>query len=36
MEILRTLSIMAELQIEMEKKMTERAALLKDNADATQ
>ncbi len=35
-EILRTLSIMAELQIEMEKNMTERAALLKDNADATQ
>lgn len=35
-EILRTLSIMAELQIETEKYKMERAALLKNNADTTQ
>ena len=35
-EILRTLSIMAELQIETEIYRMERAALLRDNADTTQ
>ena len=35
-EILRTLSIMAELQIESEKYWMERAAPLKDNTDTTQ
>lgn len=35
-EIIRTLSIMAELQIETEKYRMERAALLRDNADTTQ
>lgn len=35
-DILRTLSIMAELQIETEKYKMERAALLKNNADTTQ
>ena len=35
-DILRTLSIMAELQIETEKYKTERAVLLKDNANVSQ
>lgn len=35
-EILRTLSIMAELQIKAEKYKMEHAVLLKDNADYTQ